>query len=74
MDKLWCARRNIIGNETGKVGKSWMMKASIRNFDCILSMLESHEEFRKINNKIRYDGDFKFSFGSCVGERVEVMR
>lgn len=44
MDKLWCARRNIIGNETGKVDKSWMMKASIRNFDCILSMLESHEK------------------------------
>lgn len=38
-DKLKCARRNIMENEFGKVDKSWMMKASIRNFYFILSML-----------------------------------
>lgn len=44
VDKLSCARRSIIGKGTGKVGKSWMRKASIRNFDCIRSMLENHEK------------------------------
>lgn len=31
-------------NEFGKVCKSWVIKASIRNFYFILSMLESHEK------------------------------